>query len=95
MRRFRNGLCVAALPTVAMGAIEVEHAGVASGVLKTSRQVGASVGLAAPTSIGLAAADRPWSDDAAFVTGMRWAMGVAGVLVLAASALLFVRRQAA
>ena len=74
-----------------MGAIEVEHAGVASGVLNTSRQVGASVGLAALTSIGTAVAG-PWSDNAAFVTGMRWAMTVAGVLVLAATALLFARR---
>ncbi len=75
-----------------MGAIEVEHAGVASGVLNTSRQVGAAVGLAALTSIGTAVAGS-WSDPADFVTGMRWAMTVAGVLVLAASALVFARRE--
>ena len=86
------GLCVPALSTVAMGAIEVEHAGVASGVLNTSRQVGAAVGLAALTSIGTAVAGS-WSDPADFVTGMRWAMTVAGVLVLAASALVFARRE--
>ena len=86
------GLCVPALSTVAMGAIEVEHAGVASGVLNTSRQVGAAVGLAALTSIGTAVAGS-WTDPADFVTGMRWAMTVAGVLVLAASALVLVRRE--
>lgn len=90
---FGYGLCVPALSTVAMGAIEVQHAGVASGVLNTSRQVGAAVGLAALTAIGVAAAGGPWSNAASFVTGMRWAMIVAGALVLAASALVFVPRD--
>jgi DHA2 family methylenomycin A resistance protein-like MFS transporter len=83
------GLCVPALSTVAMGAIEVEHAGVASGVLNTSRQVGASVGLAALTSIGTAVAPGPWSDPAAYVDGMRWALIVAGTLILATVVLAF------
>ena len=82
---FGYGLCVPALSTVAMGAIEVQHAGVASGVLNTSRQVGAAVGLAALTAIGVAAAGGPWSNPTAFVSAMRWAMIVAGVLILASS----------
>jgi len=83
------GLCVPALSTVAMGAIEVDHAGVASGVLNTSRQVGASVGLALLTAVGTAVADGPWSNPGDFVSGMRWAMIVAGALVLAACAFAF------
>ena len=52
------GAAVPAISSVAMGAIEVEHAGVASGVLNTARQVGAAVGLPALSALGLAALAR-------------------------------------
>jgi MFS transporter, DHA2 family, methylenomycin A resistance protein len=83
------GAAVPAVSTVAMGAIEVERAGMASGVLNTARQVGAAVGLAALGSIATAAAGGSLSGSGDFVTGMRVAMLVAGALALAASVLTF------
>jgi MFS transporter, DHA2 family, methylenomycin A resistance protein len=87
------GAAVPAVSTVAMGAIEVERAGVASGVLNTARQVGSAVGLAALGSIATAVAGGTLSGSGDFVSGMRVAMLVAGVLVLAASALTFVGQR--
>jgi predicted MFS family arabinose efflux permease len=84
------GAAVPAVSAVAMGAIEVERAGVASGVLNTARQVGQAVGLAALGSIATAAAGGSLSESGDFVDGMRVAMLVGGVLVLAASVLTFV-----
>jgi len=79
------GAAVPAVSTIAMGAVEVEHAGVASGVLNTARQVGAAVGLPALSALAIAASPGPWSDPAAFAASMRVALVVAGVLVLAAA----------
>jgi MFS transporter, DHA2 family, methylenomycin A resistance protein len=84
------GAAVPAVSAVAMGAIEVERAGVASGVLNTARQVGQAVGLAALGSIATAAAGGSLTGSGDFVDGMRVAMLVAGALVLAASVLTFV-----
>ena len=81
------GAAVPAISSVAMGAIEVEHAGVASGVLNTARQVGAAVGLPALSALGLAASPGPWSEPGAFVLGMRVALAAGGALVLAAALL--------
>ena len=75
------------ISAVAMGAIEVERAGLASGVLNTARQVGAAVGLAALGSIATAVAGGSLSNSDDLVSGMRAAMLVAGALVLAASLL--------
>jgi DHA2 family methylenomycin A resistance protein-like MFS transporter len=83
------GSAVPAVSAVAMGAIEVERAGVASGVLNTARQVGAAVGLAALGSIATAAAGGSLSGSGDFVSGMRVAMLVAGAFLLAASVLTF------
>jgi EmrB/QacA subfamily drug resistance transporter len=78
---------VPAISAVAMGAIEVERAGLASGILNTARQVGAAVGLAALGSIATAVASGSFSDAEDFVSGMRLAMLVGGVLALTASLL--------
>ena len=86
------GAATPAISTVAMGAIEVEHAGVASGVLNSARQVGSGIGLAALGSIGAAAASGPVSDPSAFVDGMRVAMLIAGAFALSATALTFLTR---
>jgi MFS transporter, DHA2 family, methylenomycin A resistance protein len=59
------GLAVPAISAVAMGAIEPEHAGVASGVLNSSRQVGAAVGLAAVGSISASIVASAWADQSA------------------------------
>jgi DHA2 family methylenomycin A resistance protein-like MFS transporter len=87
------GAAVPAVSTVAMGAIEVERAGVASGVLNTARQVGSAVGLAALGSIATAVAGGSLGATDDFVSGMRIAMLVAGLLVLAASVLTFVAQR--
>jgi MFS family permease len=86
------GTTVPAISAVAMGAIEAEHSGVASGVLNTARQIGTAVGLAALTSIGAAVAAGPFSDPEDFVSGMRAAMIVGGVLAIAAGVLTLVVR---
>jgi EmrB/QacA subfamily drug resistance transporter len=78
---------VPAISAVAMGALEVERAGLASGILNTARQVGAAVGLAALGSIATAVASGSFSDAEDFVSGMRLAMLVGGVLALTASLL--------
>ena len=59
------GLAVPAISAVGMRAIETAHAGVASGVLNSSRQVGSAVGLAALSSIGTTIAAREWDDKIA------------------------------
>ncbi len=86
------GAAVPAISAVAMGAIEVQRAGVASGVLNTARQVGSAVGLAALGSIATAAAAGPLSDPDHFVSGMRAAMLVAAALALAASLLTLMKQ---
>ena len=86
------GAAVPAISAMAMGAIEVQRAGVASGVLNTARQVGSALGLAALGSIATAVAAGPFSNPADYVSGMRAAMLVAGALVLAAALLSVVRQ---
>ncbi len=84
------GAAAPAISAVAMGAVEVEHAGVASGVLNTARQVGTALGLATLGSIATAVAGGPLNNRDDLVSGMRAAMLVAGALVLAASLLTLV-----
>jgi EmrB/QacA subfamily drug resistance transporter len=86
------GTAVPAISAIAMGAIEVERAGIASGVLNTARQVGTAVGLAALGSIGAAVAAGPFTNDEDFVSGMRASMIVGGVLALAASVITLAAR---
>jgi MFS transporter, DHA2 family, methylenomycin A resistance protein len=81
------GAAVPAISAVAMGAIEVERAGVASGVLNTARQVGSALGLAILGSIATAVAAGSLTESDNLVSGMRAAMLVAGAFALAASAL--------
>jgi MFS transporter, DHA2 family, methylenomycin A resistance protein len=87
------GAAVPAISAVAMGAIEVQRSGVASGVLNTARQVGSAVGLAALGSIAAAVAAGPLSEPDDLVSGMRAAMLVAGALALAASVLTLVGQR--
>jgi MFS transporter, DHA2 family, methylenomycin A resistance protein len=89
------GAAVPAISAVAMGAIEVERAGVASGVLNTARQVGSAVGLATLGSIATAVAGGSLSQSDDFVSGMRAAMLAAGALALAASVLTLVAQPRA
>lgn len=64
---FGFGLLVPAVSSAAMGAVPRAHSGVGSGVLNTSRQVGASVGLAVLGSISVAAVSRAWDGPADMV----------------------------
>jgi MFS transporter, DHA2 family, methylenomycin A resistance protein len=89
------GAAVPAISAVAMGAIEVERAGVASGVLNTARQVGSAVGLATLGSIATAVAGGSLSNSDDFVSGMRAAMLAAGALALVASVLTLVAQPRA
>jgi len=88
------GAAVPAISAIAMGALEVHHAGVASGVLNASRQVGAAIGLPALGALGAAAVSgaEGWSDPAKFVLAMRVALLAAGGLVLAAALLTALER---
>lgn len=81
------GAAVPAISAIAMSAVAVEHAGVASGVLNTARQAGAAVGLPALSALALAASPGPWSDPENFVAGMRVALVAAGALVFAGALL--------
>lgn len=82
------GLCFPALMTLAMSGATPEDAGLASGLVNTSAQIGGALGLAvlATLSTGrssdLLAAGRPL--DAALTSGYHLAFWVAAVLVLAA-----------
>jgi MFS family permease len=87
------GAAVPAISAVAMASIEVQRAGVASGVLNTARQVGSAVGLAALGSIATAVAGGSLADPDDFVSGMRVAMAVAGAFALAAGVLALVAQR--
>jgi DHA2 family methylenomycin A resistance protein-like MFS transporter len=89
------GAAVPAISAVAMGAIEVERAGVASGVLNAARQVGYAIGLPALSALGAAVAAGAWSDAATFIVAMRVALAAAGLLLLLAAAITAANRTAA
>jgi len=55
------GLAIPSLSTSAMGAVDATRAGLASGVLNTSRQVGAAVGLAVLGALGVDLSSRAWT----------------------------------
>ncbi len=54
------GMLVPAVSAAAMAAVGAEHSGVGSGILNSSRQVGAAVGLAVLGSISVAAVSNAW-----------------------------------
>jgi EmrB/QacA subfamily drug resistance transporter len=61
-----------ALPStsaMAMGAVETERAGIASGVINASRQVGAAMGVAILGAVGATLAGNAWADSSARLTG--------------------------
>jgi EmrB/QacA subfamily drug resistance transporter len=78
------GLAVPAVSAVAMGAVEPQQVGVASGVFNSSRQVGGAVGLAALGSISAAVVAGRWSSalltlpEQSRATGQALAQQVAG-----------------
>jgi EmrB/QacA subfamily drug resistance transporter len=54
------GMLVPAVSAAAMSAVPADHSGAGSGILNSSRQVGAAVGLAVLGSLSVAAASRAW-----------------------------------
>ena len=54
------GMLVPAVSSAAMSAVPADHSGAGSGILNSSRQVGAAVGLAVLGSLSVAAASRAW-----------------------------------
>jgi len=64
------GLLVPAVSAVAMATVPADHSGAGSGILNSSRQVGAAIGLAALGSISVATASSAWRASlAAFPEG--------------------------
>ncbi len=77
------GLCLAPLVSTATAGVAAEQAGMASGLLNASRQIGASLGLAV---LGTAAAHRTGAlgTPAALTSGYAFGMVLGGVLLLGA-----------
>ncbi|MFJ8544357.1 MFS transporter [Streptomyces sp. NPDC093586] len=96
------GLGLAFVPLTALGVADVEprHAGIAGGLINTSRQVGGALGLAALTTLASPAAGRAVPGPAALAHGYRRALVAAALVALLAAAgagvhLLRVRRRPA
>jgi hypothetical protein len=56
------GMAAPAVSSAAMGSIPPAHSGVGSGILNSSRQIGAALGLAVLGSLSVSAASRAWTD---------------------------------
>jgi EmrB/QacA subfamily drug resistance transporter len=56
------GMAAPAVSSAAMGSIPPAHSGVGAGILNSSRQIGAALGLAVLGSLSVAAVSRAWSD---------------------------------
>jgi EmrB/QacA subfamily drug resistance transporter len=86
-----GGLTLPAVMSIAMSDATPETAGVASGLINTSQQVGGALGLAILASLAVGRTDRLRADglagDAALVGGFHLAWGVGAGFVLAALAL--------
>jgi MFS family permease len=79
-----------AVTIAALAGVTPAHAGVASGLVNTSRQIGGAIGLAAITTVATVYASRPSATvtlAAGTTHGYRIAFGVLAVLALVAVAL--------
>ncbi|MET9778974.1 MFS transporter [Streptomyces sp. NPDC006367] len=83
-----TGLGLAFVPLTGLGVADVEprHAGVAGGLINTSRQVGGALGLAALTALAAPAAGRPVPGPADLAQGYRRALVAAALVALLAAA---------
>jgi EmrB/QacA subfamily drug resistance transporter len=84
------GVSFVAVTIAALAGVQPSHAGIASGLVNTSRQIGGAVGLAAITTIATVTAGHPSatvSVAAADTHGYRVAFGVLALLALGAAAL--------
>lgn len=84
------GVSFVAVTIAALAGVEPAHAGIASGLVNTSRQVGGAIGLAAMTTVATIYTSNPSariSAAAATTHGFRVAFGVLAVLALGAAIL--------
>ncbi|MEU8286667.1 MFS transporter [Micromonospora sp. NPDC048905] len=83
-----GGLTLPAVTTLAMAGATDADAGLASGLVNTTQQVGGAVGLAALATLAAARTDglraAGWAETAALAAGYRTAFAVAAALVVAA-----------
>ena len=84
-----SGICLATIVRTATAGVATEEAGVASGLLNSSRQLGATLGLAA---LGAAAASRTGDqlDPAGLAAGYGWGLVLCALLLAAAAVMAFV-----
>ncbi len=92
------GMAMGPMTTAALSTVPVDEAGVASGVVTTSRQVGGALGVAVMGAIVAAAETVPQSDPrfpVQFVEGFQNALEVGAVIALvgALSSAILVRRE--
>jgi MFS family permease len=84
------GVAMGPMTTAALGAVSVDEAGVASGVLTTARQVGGALGIALMGAIVAAAETLQRTDPRAalqFVTGFQHALQTGAAIALAGAVL--------
>ncbi|MDT0609052.1 MFS transporter [Streptomyces lancefieldiae] len=83
-----SGLGLAFVPLTALGVAEVDprHAGIAGGLINTSRQMGGALGLAILTTLANPAADRVTPGPSSLAHGYRRALVAAALIALLASA---------
>jgi EmrB/QacA subfamily drug resistance transporter len=80
------GVGFVAVTIASLAGVQPAHAGIASGLVNTSRQIGGAIGLAAMTTVAAFAAHHS-SAPAAAVHGDHVAFGILAVLALVAAAL--------
>lgn len=80
------GVGFVAVTIASLAGVQPAHAGIASGLVNTSRQIGGAIGLAAMTTVAAFAAHHSTAPAAA-VHGDHVAFGILAVLALAAAAL--------
>ncbi|GFN00944.1 hypothetical protein Sfulv_57540 [Streptomyces fulvorobeus] len=80
------GLAFVPLTALGVGGVEPRHAGIAGGLINTSRQIGGAIGLAILTTLAAPAAGRAVPGPADLAYGYRRALVAAALIALLAAA---------